>query len=126
MLVDYVYWQFFLAPRWLLHVTWNLQRALVRLFSVPVMLRTLLAPWHRDTISFHGGTLSQFGLTILWNLLSRGIGLLVRSSALVLWLTIELVFLALVAILIPAFIAWPALVIVGVATGLALSTYVPL
>ena len=120
MLVDYFHWQYSVAPRWLVEVVWNLQRALVQLFSVRLMLRTLIAPWHRDVASFRGGTLGDLGLVMLWNVISRLIGFLFRVSIIGLWLFAEAIYFSSVLMLFAAFLAWPALVLVGVATGLAL------
>jgi hypothetical protein len=120
MLVDYFHWQYVMAPRWLLLVAWNVQRAIVQLFSVKLMLRTLIAPWHRDTLAFHGGTLSELGMVMLWNVISRGIGLLFRVGVLTLWLIVEALYLAFIIVAGIGFLAWPWLVLIGFATGLAL------
>jgi hypothetical protein len=120
MLVDYFHWQYGVAPRWLVTVAWNLQRALVQLFSVKLMLRTLLSPWHRDVAAFHGGSLSDLGLVILWNIVSRLIGLFFRLTILGLWLFAEAVYLVCVLVGLLLFAAWPALVLLGLAVGLAL------
>jgi hypothetical protein len=120
MLVDYFYWQYVVAPRWLLRVVWNLQRALVQFFSVKLMLRTLLSHWHKDAMPFHGGTLGDLGMAVLWNLISRVIGFLVRGFVLLIWLAAEIAYLVVVVFLLPLFLLWPLVVLVGFAAGLAL------
>ncbi len=118
MLTDYFYWQYVRAPAALGHIIWNLQRALWRLFSVEFMLRTLLAHWHKDIAAYTGGTLSKLGLAFTWNLISRGIGFLVRTLILVLWLAAEAVFLPAAAAVYLMFLAWPLLVLASLAVGI--------
>lgn len=120
MLIEYFYWQYVTTPRWLVIVITNLQLALVQLFSVKLMLRTLLTPWHRDVMAFHGGTLGELGITIIWNITSRFIGLLVRTVVLLTWLASETIFAILAVAAFFLLLTWPLLVIVGLATGLAL------
>lgn len=120
MLIDYFYWQFVVTPQWLITVLSNLQLALLQLFSVKLMLRTLLAPWRRDVMPFHGGTLSQLGITIIWNVTSRLMGILIRTIVLLIWLAAEIAFSFLAAIIFCLAVTWPLLVIVGFASGLAL------
>lgn len=120
MLVDYFYWQYVLAPRWLLAFSWNLERALLNIFSVPLMFRTLLAPWHKDVAIFHGGTLSDLGLTILWNIISRLIGLIFRLGLITLWIIAQVGLVVAFIFALPAFYAWPFLVLVGLAASLAI------
>lgn len=120
MLVDYFYWQYVIAPRWLIEFIWNMQRVIMRAFSVTFMLRTLLAPWHKDTAVWRGGTLDAFGLTIIWNITSRLIGATIRLIVIAAWLVAEAIFAILAVIAVPALLLWPALVLVGIALGLGL------
>lgn len=120
MFSDYIHWQFVLTPRWLVTVVGNLQLALLQLFSVKLMLRTLLTPWHRDVMPFHGGTLGELGITILWNITSRLMGFLFRALVLLIWLGAEALFAVVAAVVLSMAIAWPFLVMIGFATGLAL------
>ncbi len=120
MLVDYFYWQYVWAPKILLQILWNLERALWRFFSVKFMLRTLLAHWHKDAIPYRGGTLSNLALTFTWNQVSRFIGLLIRSAVLLVWLIAEIIFVLLAAATFLVFISWPLIVLVSLSIGLAL------
>lgn len=93
MLSRYLTWQFVNGPRFLLTLTWNIQRALAQYFSVPMMLRTLFAHWHRDAVPYRAGTISGLVLAFAWNLISRAIGLIVRATLLLTWLVAAVIFL---------------------------------
>lgn len=93
MLSRYLEWQFVAGPRFLIVLTWNLQRALWRFFSVSLMLRTLFAHWHRDAVPYWAGTVSGLLLAFAWNQISRAIGLTVRLAVLLTWLVTAVVFL---------------------------------
>lgn len=99
---------------------WNLERASLRFFSIKLMFRTLLAYWHKDAMVFSGGTLSKYATILLWNLISRLIGFIVRSVIIILWLLVQTVFLPLAGTILVLFVLWPILLILGLAIGLSL------
>ncbi len=120
MLIDYLNWQFVVGPKWLMLLLWNLERASLRFFSIKLMFRTLLAYWHKDAMVFSGGTLSKYATILLWNLISRLIGFIVRSVIIILWLLVQTVFLPLAGTILVLFVLWPILLILGLAIGLSL------
>lgn len=120
MYAHYFYWQFVSGPRWLLTLYWHLQQAIIRFFSVPLMLRTLVAHWHRDRVSYQQGSMSGMLQALALNTISRSIGLLIRLTVLVLWLAVEGVFLVSAALVLLSFLVWPLLTLILFATGLAL------
>ena len=120
MLIDYLNWQFVVGPKWLMLLLWNLERASLCFFSIKLMFRTLLAYWHKDAMAFSGGTLSKYATILLWNLISRLIGFIVRSVIIILWLLVQTVFLPLAGTILVLFVLWPILLILGLAIGLSL------
>lgn len=116
----YFYWQFVAAPSWLIRLLVTLERGLVIYFSVPVMLRTLLAHWHRDRVSMRRGTISGFAIALAWNAISRVMGFIMRSATLVVWVGVSLVTASVGAVAVAVVLLWPVLVLVGVASGSAL------
>ncbi len=116
----YFYWQFVVAPLWLMRLFGNLERALIRFFSVPVMLRYLFAPWHKDTISYRQGSISgileAFGL----NMVSRGVGAVIRSFVLVAFFVSQLALLVFAFITFTSFLLLPFLAVFLVISGLLL------
>jgi len=120
MYVHYFYWQYIAAPRWLLILFWNLERALLRFFSVGLMLKTLFAHWHKDRVSYRQGSISGFLTALAWNLISRGIGFIVRIIVLAAWLIIQSLYIIAASASFIAFLAWPLAVITAFAIGLGL------
>lgn len=120
MYIEYFYWQYFLAPRWILSFYANLQRAILNLFSVKLMLKTLFSHWHKDIVPYRPGSISDLALAFSWNLISRAIGFLLRSVILSLWIATEIIFIPLAISLLIIFFLWPLLMITAIAAGIAL------
>lgn len=119
MYVDYFYWQYVEAPRWLFTLLLNMHTALFRTFSVPFMIRTLFAHWRRDVIPYRG-TLTQIATIFAWNQISRVIGLVVRCCVLCAWLISEAIFLAAAIATLSIFILGPLFSLVIGVIGLVL------
>jgi hypothetical protein len=120
MVGDYLHWQFVVGPAWLVRLFLNIQHAMVRLFSVPFMLRTLVSHWRKDFVSYRQGTISGIVQAWAWNMISRVIGFVLRTVVLSVWLVSELVLLITAPILLGIFIAWPFLALLGLIVGVAL------
>jgi len=71
-------------------------------------------------MAFTGGSLGKLATIILWNTISRLIGLIIRSAVIAIWLVIQVIFIPLSLITLVALLLWPLLVIVGLAIGLSL------
>lgn len=120
MYLDYFYWQFIAAPAWIVRLTITLERALLLFFSVTLMIRTLVAYWHRDRVNIRRGTISGMAIAFAWNLISRGIGFIIRTATLLVWLVVALAAAGAGLVTLVLFYAWPFLVILGLASGIAL------
>lgn len=118
ILLDYVSWQFWLAPAWLARLAWNTHRSLLRSFSVPLLARTFIAPWRRDQLSYHGLPLEAVIKNFFLNCISRVIGALIRSVALLAWLIGECALLAGTVIVLTVIVLAPALSVALVVAGL--------
>lgn len=78
-------------------------------FSVPILVRTLFAPWRR-IISYSGGSLSDRARAALDNVISRFVGLGVRLLA----LTAAIILLTMNLLLGGLWlVAWPLLPLAG-------------
>ena len=119
MYLAYFYWQFIVAPVWLTRLVINLERALLIFFSVPTMVTTLFAHWHRDAVSARRGTISAIAMAYAWNAISRGIGFIIRVAMIAAWGLCALALGIVGSLLILVFIAWPLLVLLGFVTGIA-------
>lgn len=120
MYLEYFYWHYVWAPRWYGRFVWTMQRALFRFFSVPLMLRTLFAHWHRDALPYRPGGIQELLITFAWNQISRAIGFIIRVSVLAVWAAIELLFLALAIFFLVLFLAWPLLTLISLMAGIVL------
>lgn len=120
MYLEYFYWQYIVAPRWLLQFYWTLHLALLRFFSVTFMLRTLFAHWRRDAVPYRALGLQAIFTTFAWNQISRGIGFLIRSIVLALWLGAEVSLIAVAGGFFIFFILAPLIILVSFAIGLTL------
>jgi ATP-dependent Clp protease ATP-binding subunit ClpC len=116
----YVMWQLWKGPKFLIRFFWNVERMLFKYFSVALMLRTLVSHWHRDAVEYRGG-FGDLGLALAWNAISRIIGLIVRTSVLVAWLTITALILVSGILSTVGFFTWPFVslwaLVQGVQTG---------
>lgn len=108
------------APLWLLRFFWILHRALIQMFSVRIMLTTLLTPWHNDRVVLRQGTVTGLLHAVAWNSISRVVGLIVRCSILGLWVVAECVFVLVSSGFFVAFSLAPLVALVAMAYGVAL------
>jgi hypothetical protein len=118
MFIAYFYWHYVVAPLWLWQLWWTMQQAILRFFSVGLMLRTLFAHWHRDITSYSSGTFGELFMAFAWNQISRGIGFFVRTLLLTFWLVIEALYIGLTLCLFIFFLSWPLLIVLGLMLGL--------
>jgi hypothetical protein len=84
-------------------------RATFLTFSVPILLRTMFAPWRR-IITSPGASLQEKARALLDNAISRAVGFSVRLAALI-FASLMLAFYALAGGLL--LILWPLLPVLG-------------
>ncbi len=113
----YLYWQFVSGPAWLITFSLTAQRALARYFSASFMLRTLISHWHKDAVPYHGGGISKIALALAWNLISRAVGMFIRTIVLAGWIAVAGALLFLSLVLLIFFMAWPWLVAASLTVG---------
>lgn len=118
MVIDYLLWQYWHGPQWLVRLLWVMQRSLWQYFSVPVMLQTLLSPWRHDQVSLQQGGLPAILKALAWNAISRLIGAVVRTSVIITFLFTEAVFIGAAALIFSAFLVWPLAVGYGLLISL--------
>lgn len=81
------------------------------------MLKTFFSHWHRDVLPYSGGSLTQHLTTFALNQISRAIGMIIRTAALIAWMfsTIFL-FLSSFATIV-FFLLWPIIPLVFIIAG---------
>ncbi|MAF80742.1 hypothetical protein CL628_01890 [bacterium] len=120
MVIGYLHWQLWVGPKWLLELFWTLQQALWKFFSIPVMLITLLSPWHQDRVSLQQGSISGMLKAVAWNSISRVVGMAVRLVVIIAWVISELLLVVTSVATFVFFVLWPIIVAYGIAAGLRL------
>jgi len=81
-----------------------------RLFSVPILLRTLFAPWKR-IVSYPGSSLDAKIRALIDNMVSRAVGFVVRILVLLTALIMEALAGSLGVLWI---IVWPCIPLLGI------------
>lgn len=120
MFLEYFYWHYILTPRFIFQLFWNIEKAILQFFSVPLLLRTLVAHWHKDAVAYTGGTISAYAMAFAWNLISRGIGFFIRLLTLSLWLATEVIFFCMAGSFLLGFLVLPLLIIFAFISGIIL------
>ncbi len=93
---------------------------LLQMFSVRLMLRTLVAHWRRDSLTLRQGTITGIIQALALNTISRIVGFLVRSSVLVLWLVSEAFFLVVAVGTMIIFLIAPIVAVGSITYGILL------
>lgn len=81
----YFAWHYTNAFKNIWHVWMNIMWFINRIFSIPLLIRTLFAPWHRMTEEAKGGfDLEDWAERTVVNIMSRVVGALVRIPIIIL------------------------------------------
>jgi hypothetical protein len=116
-------WHFFEAPKTIGAVWKNYLFFYWEYFSIPILLKTLLNPWHKLVNSYgRGFDIKIFFSTLADNLISRFLGFLVRTVTITIGLLFELAVLTGGFLLLAAWYLWPLIFIFGNLIGLYLIT----
>ena len=96
ILVEYLIWQFFDIPKEILKGWENFLRFNLEYFSIISLLKTFFSPWHRYTWSRERGfSFSDYFEVLFSNILSRIIGVILRSFLIIIGIFAEaLIFFA--------------------------------
>jgi len=79
VVVVWLFWQFLEVPKFLLEVWKNYILFALNYFSLPVLLKSLFAPWRRYKWNYPKGfEVGEFFSTLISNMFSRLIGALIR------------------------------------------------
>lgn len=118
ILVLWLTWHFFEAPREILKALKNFLLFNLNYFSTSLLLKTLFSPWRKYEWSFgRGFDPARYFEVVLSNLFSRFIGTIVRSVLIIIGLVFE-IFMILAALII--FLGWlflPLFLILGIYYG---------
>lgn len=90
------------------------------LFSVKMLLRTFFAPWKRDIVSLEGLPFNLMMRVIIFNLVARLIGAVIKTFILFIYLFAMAIFLGLALFLVLIWLFLPLISIVGIIFGIIL------
>lgn len=114
IILQWIYWQFYEMPKFLLQVWGNYIVFSANFFSVPLLLKTFLAPWHRYKWQYPRGLdVFEFFNTLISNIVSRFLGALMRIVLIVVGIFLQ-IFVVLAGLVI--FVGWlaiPFIILVG-------------
>lgn len=95
VIADFLPWYLVLEPMAILRTYGSYVRALNQILSLPFLLRTLLSPWKSITDQYPPNLLQlrKFTEALVLNLLSRGIGLIIRIVTMIFTLALHVMLL---------------------------------
>lgn len=115
---EYITWQFGEGVREYLNAWQNIHWFLWRVFSVSLLLRTFFAPFRRTSESYgRGFDPSAMAETLLINLVTRFVGMVVRSVLLLVAFLLQAAVLAVGSMLFLCFLIAPAAIPLSILAG---------
>lgn len=115
---QYLTWHFAEQPRFILTIWKNLLHYNLNFFSISLLFRTLFSHWRRYHISYGRGVdLRRYFEAFTFNVISRGLGAVVRTIFIVIGLIIELFILLGGGLVLLAWILLPVLMLIGLIFG---------
>jgi len=112
-------WYYTIAIKKLIHIWKNFIIFIKQYYSIPLLLKTLFYPWRRDITKYgRGFSFKNFFETLSFNLISRGIGFIVRSFAIVLGIICLLIVLVLGILALMLWIVLPMVLLFLIIIGL--------
>lgn len=114
ILLQWFSWHFFEMPREILKGWANFLLFNLEFFSIPLLFKTLFAPWHQYLWSYgRGFDLGRYIEVFFSNLISRVIGAILRSFLIIVGLIGEIFIIFLGTIVFLGWIVLPILLILG-------------
>lgn len=118
---QYLQWQFLIAPKNIFLGWRNFFMFNLNYFSVFPLMKTLFSPWRRyNWVYPKGFDIAKYFEILSSNLISRMMGAIMRSSLIVIGLIMEILIIIAGIIILIAWLALPAILILGLIFGLNL------
>ena len=114
-------WQFFDVPKEILKGWRNFLLFNLNYFSVPILLRTFISPWHRYSYSY--GKIFEVWKNIqvfVFNVMSRVIGAILRSVFIIIGILAEILIILIGIIILLGWLALPFFLFFGLIFGIKL------
>lgn len=112
-------WYYGEAPKKILKIWQNYVLFMANYFSIPLLLKTLFAPWRMDITPYKRGfVIREFFYTLTMNLISRILGAIVRIIVIVIGIAVEIIVVILGGVLFVLWLILPLLLIYGIIKGI--------
>jgi len=119
IVLQYLSWHFLEAPKNILAAWKNFLKFGLNYFSVPLLIRTLLSPWHKYYWSYPRGFYPGKYLEVfISNLISRVIGAISRIFLIIFGVLAEIFIVFAGIIILFGWLILPALLIAGLIFGI--------
>lgn len=113
-------WWFIDAPRAIWRGTVVMLEKVLAFFSIETLISTLFLPWKRDAQPTENLSLDAAFRALIGNLISRGIGFLVRIFTIVAGVAVLAAVFLIGGLFLLAFMIWPPASAILIGRGLAL------
>jgi len=114
ILVQWVFWHFIEMPKNILQSWKDIFRFYLNYFSIPLLLKTLFAPWRHNLLLYPKGfDLGEYFEIFISNLISRTIGAILRFFLILIGILIEILIIFFGLIMFLAWFILPIFLIFG-------------
>lgn len=114
ILVQSVFWYFIEMPKNILQSWKDIFRFYLNYFSIPLLLKTLFAPWRQNLLSYSKGfDLGKYFEIFISNLISRTIGAILRFFLILTGLFVEILIILAGIIMLFIWFVLPFCLILG-------------
>jgi len=115
---QYLSWQFSDVPKKLIKVWKNFLLFNLNYFSIPLLIKTLFAPWRRYKVSYgRGFDAGRYFEALISNLIFRILGAVIRIFLIVIGLFLEIIIILAGIAVFLGWMAGPAILIYGLIFG---------
>jgi len=116
---QWLFWQFFEMPGNILKAWRNFLRFNLNYFSIPLLLKTFFSPWRKYKWSCGKGfDIKRYFEALFSNLISRTLGVIIRSFLIIIGLLVEIFIIFAGTIIFLSWLALPAILIWGLIFGI--------
>ncbi len=104
IIIQFLFWYFIEMPKNILQSWKDIFRFYLNYFSIPLLLKTLFAPWRHNLLSYSKGfDLGEYFEIFISNLISRTIGAILRFCLILIGFFVE-IFIILAGVIM--FLTW--------------------
>ncbi len=119
-LLDFSLWYYTRAFRDILSVWLNFMWFIVHFFSIPLLLRTLFAPWRRMTDEGEHRSVESFMEAFVMNIMTRVFGAITRIIIITIGLTFLVLGVLCLFIALGLWVAMPIVILFAITRGITI------